>query len=114
MVPTRIDAIARSLGVALSRPRLLGGTASGLVARLADARPARAPTVSCGPLGQGCGTGGDCCFNTRCQDGACRCEPGWDACGTGRCRYLRLDHHHCGACGTACGPSQQCLNGVCI
>lgn len=114
MVATRIDAIARLLGVALSRSRLRGGTASELVARLGGATPPRSATTSCRPLGQACGTDGDCCFNTRCQDNVCRCEPGWGDCGTGRCRYLRLDHHHCGACGTVRGPTQQCLNGVCI
>lgn len=114
MVASRIEAVVRSFGTALTRSRLIGGAPLGIVSRLGDATAARSAPTTCPPLGHRCGTDGACCFNTRCRDGVCRCEPGWDDCGTGRCRYLRFDHHHCGACGVVCGPTRQCLNGVCI
>ena len=40
------------------------------------------------------------------------CNPGLTLCG-GACVDRSIDRGNCGACGTACGPQQTCLTGVC-
>jgi hypothetical protein len=102
-----------SLRTLLARPGLLAQSTRWLAAVFLGPWPASAASPTA-PLGGSCATAGDCGFNTVCRDRTCRCPPGWDACGTGRCHYLRASHHHCGACGTACAADHQCFNGVCL
>jgi len=100
-----------SLAGFLSRQGLLARSSHGLAARLGGSPiPVAAPVPQ---LGAPCAAA-DCGFNAVCRSGSCRCPPGWDTCGGARCHYLRASHHHCGACGLACPPDRQCVNGVCL
>lgn len=49
-----------------------------------------------------------------CSDGVVggECRAGYSACGYG-CFDLRTDTAHCGSCGNVCGPSEECIGGVC-
>ena len=42
-----------------------------------------------------------------------KCPSGFVAC-DGMCRDTAINPDHCGGCGNACPPGQQCRNGVCV
>jgi hypothetical protein len=43
----------------------------------------------------------------------CECPPGWTECKGAGCRNLSNDRFHCGDCGNACAPDEDCCNGNC-
>ena len=55
-----------------------------------------------------CGASEVCNLNT----GGCNCGQGQTCCNNS-CVNLQGDRNNCGACGTTCGPSTSCNNGVC-
>ena len=88
---------------------------------------------NCGACGNACnpavGTPVGACKNPEntyfgCRDKTCgqlKCAPGFGDCNrdTNRCptdgceTYLAFDDKNCGACGAACAPGGQCINGIC-
>lgn len=114
MAGSGIETAAKSLAAILWRHRGLGGPSR--KHHISLARPiTRTPAPSTGrTLGRPCHAADDCGFNTVCRRSTCRCGPGWDECGTGRCHFLPMSHAHCGSCGSPCGPDQLCSNGRCV
>ncbi len=68
----------------------------------------------------GCGSDADCAPGTLCQGARCvaacatsdTCPAGYPCC-EGLCKNLNSDSTGCGACGTTCDATGQCINGVC-
>jgi hypothetical protein len=61
---------------------------------------------NCGQCGNVCPEG------IACQDGACSCAGGGQAC-NGTCVDTQTDTFNCGKCGVACGAGSTCENGAC-
>ena len=113
----RFDAWTRAWGASRSRRgalRLLaGGGLGALLARLAPAEvAAQEAQAVCRFVGEPCTVTSHCCHGNVCVDDRCACRPNYTSCG-GRCRDLRDNEHHCGACDTACHAGQTCCRGVC-
>ena len=104
----RFDAIAKTLGAAGPRRRLLAGL---LGAALAGP-PGQAAARGCAAGGKPCAKDRQCCSG-KCQGSRCaRCRHGKTACGGG-CVDTATDPKHCGGCGTRCVPGQACVGGAC-
>jgi hypothetical protein len=74
--------------------------------------PRAAVATGCQQVGQTCAEDSDCCAGAECGVLTCQCLPGLTSCG-GQCVDLETAHDHCGACGTACGTYEICINGSC-
>ena len=113
----RFDAIARRMTTSSRRGalRLLaGGAAGALLARLAPAGvAAQEAQAVCRFVGEPCRVNVECCRGARCQGGTCQCRPNHTNC-NGRCRDLRSNERHCGACNTPCEPGRACCRRRCV
>lgn len=53
-----------------------------------------------------------------CRDAPCECDNGEAVCQIApeafECADLSQDDHNCGDCGIACGPEQECVDGLCV
>lgn len=58
-----------------------------------------------------CGTGQD---RTCCSSGTPTVPQIETTCCSGRCVNILYDEQHCGACGNACVPGEQCVDGTCV
>jgi hypothetical protein len=70
---------------------------------------------------QACGSSGHPCPTptnswVECDQGACKtiCPDGFTDCGKGDCEYLPTSKAACGACGTPCLGTAECVNGQCV
>ena len=114
----RFESLARSLVTVRSRRRILSLILGGVLAPLgARFGLTPAPAAACGSFQTPCATNAGCCgiFGLRCDDGACRCQPGFKHCVPGPiCQDLSSNANHCGACGNTCPAAKPCcIKGVC-
>lgn len=136
---TRFDSVARSLASGVSRRSVLKGAVAALAAAVTARTLPAVAAVTCTPPGNtqtsACNTDVECCANSVCVYGRCRCASGYKGCGstciptnqvctvcngggpikscTGGCTDTRIDERNCGACGNSCGLKQTCSSGHC-
>ena len=115
----RFDAWTRTLARGRSRRGALrvlagGGLGALLAHRAASRGTAQEAQAVCGLVGEPCRVNGECCHGNACRDGTCQCaRVNYTNC-NGRCRDLRTNENHCGACNTPCEAGQTCCRGRCV
>ena len=114
----RFDRLATRLAATPTRRSALRLLAGGALAALLPARlgaraAAQEAQAVCRFVGEPCTVNGHCCHGNRCRGGTCQCRPNLTSCG-GRCRDLRTNERHCGACDHRCEAGQTCCRGRCV
>ena len=80
---------------------------------LAGGRSRRGAQAVSGFVGEPCRINGECCHGASCRGGTCQCRPNHTDC-NGRCRDLRFNERHCGACNTPCAAGETCCRRRCV
>ena len=124
MESSRFDQLARRLGAAQSRRRLITtalAVAGGAGITTAQAGAPASYSRVCRPLGAGCTRASQCCTQTcpagrqlpRATRNRCACPAGRTAC-HGACVDLATNADHCGTCRDACNDGIPCVGGICV
>jgi hypothetical protein len=103
MTMHRFDAFVRRLPANIGRRNALALLFGAIAASVAAPRTA----LACKKVGKKCDKNKDCCDGAKCKGGKCKCKAGFAKCDE-RCYKLESDERHCGACGIACAPGEQC------
>ncbi len=109
----RFDKLAKAFSTSASRRRTIAGLAGGALAALLGGLGPEEAGAACVALNRTCGSGRRCCAGTACRSGKCRCKAGLTAC-AGRCVDTDTNQDHCGGCGRACDPGEDCADGTCV